>query len=256
MEVLLIILALLFGVTLMAFSKTSGGQQKPPVSKPTYPPYIPPYTPPYTPPDTPPNNQPSGGDKIMNLADKVAKITFLPKDENFLKITEAIVRWSDAFDLSPNWVAAVAIAESSYGQLLTNPFSSAIGVMQITKDTVDTINNIIRGRYPQYIEYSKHTHSDLLYNHDSNIMHACVYMRWILDKIAAKYKHSNNIFNDYILMQYLYYMGPGYLDRFYEDYSTIVHNIKEKLTESTVYSPYNWGGISYVRKVLSYFYKL
>lgn len=257
MEILLIILILLFGATIMTLAKSiGGGQQKPPVSGPTYtPPYIPPYTPPYTPPDTPPDNPPSGGDKVMNLADKVSKITFLPKNENFLKITEAIVRWTDAFDLSPHWVAAVAIAESSYGQQLTNPFSSAAGVMQITRDTLDTINNIIRAKYPQYAEYSWHTHTDITYNHDSNIMHACVYMRWILDKIGAKYKRGN-IFYDYILMQYLYYMGPGYLDRFYEDYTVIIENIKEKLTKDTVYAPYNWGGISYVRRVLSYFYKL
>lgn len=202
---------------------------------------------------SPPQTPSTGGETKMTLAEKLRERFYRDyTPPAFDEITQAIVKWSKEFDLIPEWVASVAIAESSYGYQLTNPYSSAVGVMQITKATLDTINNIIRAKYKKFIDYSYHDHDRILHDHDSNIMHACVYMRYILNLISLKYNRANK-FDDYILMQYLYHSGPAYLDRFEDDYETIIRNIKYDLTKTTVTSPYNWSSIAYVRKVYGYY---
>lgn len=188
------------------------------------------------------NNNTNNTQPKKTLKDAVSEVFFNSRPPATCEpVSNAIEKWSTTFNLDRCWVAAIAMMESTYGVNTVNPNSSAAGVMQITKDTVTTINNIIKARYPAYITYATHTHEELKTNIDSNVMHACVYLRYIIDnKIKEKYKPLVENADVYKIAVYLYHYGAN---------TTITAQTLSEAVETVSFS-------AYVEKVYEYYTKL
>lgn len=193
------------------------------------------------------------------LAERVIRVWFNNNPYNRTRIEEisnAIVTWCERLNLNQEWVAAMAMQESSYGRFTSNTTSSARGVMQITRGTWDTINNLIRLYHPNYSTYATHTHEAYAEDIDSNIMHACVYINHILNRIIQTFNPpgGRNEPNIYILATYAYHNGPGYISRIASEmtYNEAVQRIGYATPIQTSNS-ITLDGVYHVRRVMNYY---
>ena len=146
---------------------------------------------------------------------------------------------------SPELVAAIAMVESTYGINTDdfNPLTTATGVMQITKDTLDTINNIIRAKYSEYLNYANHTYETISSDIDSNIMHACI----LLDYIMYRIQNINPYLPSHIIewcAPYVYHYGLSKAEK-------IAVMSKPEIYQELIDDPYTAKVMSYRNKLIS-----
>lgn len=242
-----IVLTIIAIFMLFLFIKNNQETHSPQTSQtpqPTYP--SPSPTPSYpTQPITPtPPTQPT-----QTLTDRVIQRWNLTHSRNIIEsVSNSITDWCERLDLVPEYIAAVAMTESSYGRNTSNPYSSARGVMQITRDTWETISNLIRLYFPQYSNYIQpFTYADDI---NTNILYGCVYMRHLLNRVSQAFAKAHE-FNDYLIASYAYYRGPTYITRIQNRFT--YNEAINILLSGSEQDPIFADGIQYVRRILNYY---